>query len=64
MEISASESEWAWMESMSVLAYIYQFFDLNPEKGLAYMNTLSNKYQITSSLISIIAQDYSNQENK
>ena len=27
MEISASESEWAWMESMSVLAYIYQFFD-------------------------------------
>ena len=44
MEISARESEWAWMESMSVLAYIYQFFDLNPEKGLAYMNTLSSKY--------------------
>ena len=34
MEIAANESSWAWMEAMSILSVIYQFFDLN-EKILA-----------------------------
>ena len=44
MEQSARESDWAWMESMSMLAYINQFFDINPEKALYYIDTLSNNY--------------------
>ena len=44
MEIAAFESLWAWTESMSILSFIYQFIDINNERGLKLSKTLANKY--------------------
>ena len=44
MEIAATESSWAWMESMSVLSVVYQFFDLDKKRGLFVSQTIAEKY--------------------
>ena len=44
MEISASQSPWAWTESLSVLSYIYQFIDLDIERGLEISEQLVEKF--------------------
>ena len=44
MEIAANESDWAWIEAMSILSITYQFFDLNKEKGLRTSQTVSKKF--------------------
>jgi hypothetical protein len=44
MEKVANEGEWAWMEAMSVLSYIYQFFDIDQIKGLRYSKIIAEKY--------------------
>ena len=44
MEIAAYESQWAWTESMSILSFIYQFIDIDHEKGLKLSKIVSDKY--------------------
>ena len=44
MEKVANEGQWAWMEAMSVLSYIYQFFDIDQIKGLRYSKIIAEKY--------------------
>lgn len=44
MEIAAKESSWAWVEAMSILSVVYQFFDINNERGLIVSKTISEKY--------------------
>ncbi len=44
MEIVANQGPWAWTESMSILSFIYQFIDIDDEKGLALSQILSEKY--------------------
>ena len=44
MELTALKGEWAWMEAMSVLSYLYQFFDINYERGLKFSKIIAEKY--------------------
>ncbi|MDP6611011.1 MAG: hypothetical protein QF823_01730 [Candidatus Marinimicrobia bacterium] len=44
MEITATRSQWAWTESMSILSFIYQFIDVDQERALKYSEKLSKKY--------------------
>jgi len=44
MEIAANESSWAWMEAMSILSVVYQFFDLNEKRGLFVSRSIAEKY--------------------
>lgn len=44
MEIAANESQWSWTESMSILSFIYQFIDINNQKGLNLSKKLSDRY--------------------
>lgn len=44
MEIAASLSPWAWTESLSVLSYIYQFIDVDIERGLEVSKQLIEEF--------------------
>ena len=44
MEIAASQSPWAWTESLSVLSYIYQFIDIDEKRGLEVSKKLFEEF--------------------
>lgn len=44
MEIAASQSPWAWTESLSVLSYIYQFIDIDKVRGLEVSKKLVEEF--------------------
>jgi len=44
MEIAASQSPWAWTESLSVLSYIYQFIDRDIDRGLEVSKRLIDEF--------------------
>ncbi|MBT5096501.1 MAG: tetratricopeptide repeat protein, partial [Candidatus Marinimicrobia bacterium] len=44
MEIAASQSPWAWTESLSVLSYIYQFIDIDKVRGLEVSKKLVKEF--------------------
>ena len=44
MEISATQSPWAWTESLSVLSYIYQFIDIDIKRGLEVSKRLVEEF--------------------
>ena len=44
MEIAASQSPWAWTEAKSILSFIYQFIDIDVERGYLLSKDLANRY--------------------
>ena len=44
MEIAATQSPWAWTEAMSILSYIYQFIDIDLERGLVISKQLKDQF--------------------
>ena len=44
MEIAATQSPWAWTEAMSILSFIYQFVDIDVERGYLLSKNLVEKY--------------------
>ena len=44
MEIAAIQSPWAWTEAMSILSFIYQFVDIDVERGYLLSKKLVEKY--------------------
>ena len=44
MEIAATQSPWAWTEATSILSFIYQFVDIDIERGYLLSKKLVEKY--------------------
>ena len=44
IEVAATNSPWANTEAMSILSFIYQFSDINNERGLEVSRILAEKY--------------------
>ena len=46
IEIAATKSPWANTEAMSILSFIYQFLEINKERGLYFSRILAEKYPL------------------
>lgn len=44
MEIAAFQSPWAWTEAKSILSFIYQFIDIDVDRGLLLSKDLADRY--------------------